>query len=126
MTKTDFQDLQSPLIFVPLIPGRGKTVALTEALKDWDGRTVSVAARNRTTAAETGRTVGADSANVHTITALRKRIAAGQGPKAGDILVVDEFSSMNHAADDRLVQQLADSGVIVKVLADLRSTQGEK
>lgn len=126
MTKTDFEDLQSPLIFVPLIPGRSKTVALIGAREDWVGTTVWVTARNRAAAAETGKAVGAEPANTLTIAALRERIAAGDEPKAGDVLVVDEFSSLNHRTDDRLIQQLADDGVIVKVLADPRSTQGEK
>ena len=121
MTKADLQDLQSPLTFIPIIPGRGKAAALLEVHEDWIETTVWVTARNQAIVVETGRTVEADSANVHTITALRERIATGDGPKAGDILVVDEFSLLDHHSDDRLIQQLADSGVIVKVLADLRS-----
>lgn len=127
MTKTDFQDLQSPLIFVPIIPGRGKTVALTEASEDWIGKTVWVTARNRITAAETGRTVGAESVNTCSIAILRERVANGDGPEPGDVVVVDEFSSLDHHTDDKIIQELADDGVIVKVLVDLRSTQkGEK
>jgi len=126
MTKTDFRDLQSPLTFVPLIPGKGKTIALLEAREDWIETTMWVTARNRAAAAETGRTVGAEPANVLSIAALRARIGKGQGPKAGDLLVVDEFSSMNHATDDKMIQELAESGVIVKVLTDLRNTQGGK
>ncbi len=126
MTKTDFEDLQSPLTFVPLIPGRSKTIALIEAREDWVGTTVWVTARNRMTATETGRTVEADSANVLSIAALRERIEKGQGPQPGDVLVVDEFALLDHPTDDHLIQQLADDGVIVKVLVDLRNTQGEK
>ncbi len=126
MTKTDFEDLQSPLTFISIIPGGGKTVALTEALKDWYGRTVLVAARNHMIATETGKAVETEPANVFTITALRERIATGDGPKAGDVLIVDEFALLDHTTDDKMMQQLADDGVIVKVLVDLRSTQGEK
>ena len=126
MTKTDFEDLQSPLTFVPLIPGKGKTIALLEAREDWIGQRAWVTARNRMTAAETGRTVGAETANTLTIAALRERIAAGDGPNAGDLLVVDEFALLKHATDDKMIQQLADDGVIVKVLVDPRSTKGEK
>ena len=123
MTKTDFEDLQSPLTFIPIIPGRGKAAALLEAREDWIETTVWVTARNQAIAVETGRTVGADSANVLTIAMLRERIEKGQEPQPGDVLVVDEFSLLNHATDDRLIQGLAEDGVIVKVLADLRSIQ---
>lgn len=106
MTKATFSSIPA---------GMGKTTALREARKGWAGRTVWTTARNGMVAAETGRAAGAEPVNALSTAALRALIAKGEGPSAGDVLVVDEFTLLAEE-DATMISELADSGVIVEVI----------
>lgn len=100
---------------VPTLAGEGKTSTLIEARKAWAGQKVWVTARNRLIATETGRVAGAEAENALSTAALRERISQGQGPAAGDVLVVDELDLL-HDADVEMIFGLTRNGVDVEAL----------
>ena len=114
-------DLESQPVVIPVLAGEGKTSALLEARETWAGRTVWTTARNRLIATETGRAAGAGDANALSTAMLREQIAKGQGPTAGDVLVVDEVDLLARE-DVELILDLAKLGVIVDALGDLKQS----
>ncbi len=117
-------DEELPLCVIQGVAGAGKSEALRAASKRWkkEGKTVWAVARNRLTATDTGTAVGASKRHTLSSYALRELIARSQGPRPGDILVVDEFALLNHA-DVEMMLSLAEKGVLVKVLGDSHQIQ---
>ncbi len=108
------------------VAGGGKTRALATARLSWQGQNLRVFAtsRNSLTAADTGLAAGADEDRSISTAALRGRLAREEEnvPRAGDVLVVDEFGLLDHA-DIEMLLSLAEQGVYIKALGDSHQIQ---
>lgn len=113
-------------VVVSGVAGGGKTRALATARLSWQWQNLRVFAtsRNSLTAADTGLVAGAPEDRSISTAALRARLAREEEnvPRAGDVLVVDEFGLLDHA-DIEMLLSLAEQGVYIKALGDSHQIQ---
>lgn len=113
-------------VVVSGVAGGGKTRALATARLSWQWQNLRVFAtsRNSLTAADTGLAAGAAGDRSISTAALRGRLAREEEnvPRAGDVLVVDEFGLLDHA-DIEMLLSLAEQGVYIKALGDSHQIQ---